>query len=116
MPSELSGGEAKRVGLARAMVLEPEILLFDEPTTGLDPIMCEQVDQLIVDTHDKLGVTALVISHDIAATLRIAHKVAMLYQGKIVIDGPPDELKNSDNPVVQQFLRGDAEGPMELGE
>ncbi len=116
MPSEISGGMRKRVGLARAMILQPEILLFDEPTTGLDPIMSEQVDELIVQTQENLGVTSIVISHDIPATLRIAHRVAMIYEGEIIIDGTPEEVRNSDNPVVQQFLKGEADGPMHLGD
>ena len=116
MPSELSGGMRKRVGLARAMIQDPEILLFDEPTTGLDPIMCEQVDEMIVETQRRLGVTSIVISHDIPATLRIAHQVAMIYQGRIVVQGPPEAISESRDPVVRQFLRGDAEGPMELGD
>ncbi|MBF0528127.1 MAG: ABC transporter ATP-binding protein [Deltaproteobacteria bacterium] len=116
MPSSISGGMRKRVGLARAMILSPEILLFDEPTTGLDPIMCDQVDELILTTQRQLGVTCIVISHDMAATLRIAHKVAMIYKGKIVCHGTPAEIKALDNPVVRQFLRGEAEGPMDLGE
>ncbi|MFH1136536.1 MAG: ABC transporter ATP-binding protein [Pseudomonadota bacterium] len=115
-PSEISGGMRKRVGLARAIVMEPEILLFDEPTTGLDPIMCGQVDDLIVETQNKLGVTAVVISHDIPATLHIAHRVAMIYEGRIIVWGPPEEIKNSNDPVVRQFLDGNAEGPMELGD
>jgi len=116
MPSEVSGGMRKRIGLARAMILEPEILLFDEPTTGLDPIMSEQVDELIVETQRRLGVTSLVISHDIAATLRIADRVAMIYEGRIVAYGLPEEIRTLDNPVVQQFLKGEAEGPMVLGD
>lgn len=116
MPSAISGGMRKRVGLARAMILEPEILLFDEPTTGLDPIMCDQVDELILNTQKQLGVTCIVISHDMAATLRIAHQVAMIYNGKIVCHGTPAEIKALDNPVVHQFLRGEADGPMDLGE
>ena len=114
MPSDISGGMRKRVGLARAMVLEPEILLFDEPTTGLDPIMSEQVDELIVNTQNQLNVTSIVISHDIPATLRIAHQVAMIYQGKIIIHGTPREVADSRDPVVRQFLAGEAEGPMHL--
>ncbi|MEW6261586.1 MAG: ABC transporter ATP-binding protein [Thermodesulfobacteriota bacterium] len=116
MPSEISGGMRKRVGLARAMILEPEILLFDEPTTGLDPIMCDQIDELIVRTQERLGVTSIVISHDMAATLRIAHRVAMIYEGKIVFHGSPREIKALESPVVKQFLGGEAEGPMILGE
>ena len=116
MPSEISGGMRKRVGLARAMILEPDILLFDEPTTGLDPIMCEQVDEMIVRTQTGLGSTSIVISHDIPATLRIAHRVAMIYEGRIAACGTPEDIKNSDDPVVQQFLKGEAEGPMILGD
>ena len=116
MPADISGGMRKRVGLARAMILEPEILLFDEPTTGLDPIMCDQVDEMIVQTQSRLGSTSIVISHDIPAMLRIAHKVAMIYQGKIVFHGSPEEIARADNPVVQQFLKGEAEGPMDLGD
>ena len=115
-PSEISGGMRKRVGLARAMILEPEILLFDEPTTGLDPIMCEQIDEMIVSTQSKMNVTTIVISHDMAATLRIADYVAMIYQGRIVAYGNPREVRNSADPVVQQFLDGEAQGPMLLGE
>jgi len=116
MPSEISGGMRKRVGLARAMILEPEILLFDEPTTGLDPIMSEQVDELIVRTQKSMDVTSIVISHDIPATLRIAHRVAMIYEGRIIAYGTPDDIKNLDDPVVRQFLKGEAEGPMQLGD
>lgn len=116
MPADISGGMKKRVGLARAMILEPEILLFDEPTTGLDPIMCDQVDEMIVRTQEKLGVTCIVISHDIAATLRIAHKIAMIYQGEIIFHGTPDEIREHNDPVVRQFLKGEAEGPMQLGD
>ena len=116
MPSEISGGMRKRVGLARAMILDPEVLIFDEPTTGLDPIMCQQVDELIVNTQAELGVTSIVISHDIPATLRIAEYVAMIYQGRILAQGTPEEIRNLDDPVVRQFLRGEAQGPMQLGE
>lgn len=114
MPPEISGGMRKRVGLARAMILDPEILLFDEPTTGLDPIMCEQVDELIVRTHGKLGSTSIVISHDIPAALRIAHRVAMIYDGRIIASGRPEEIKGLDDPVINQFLQGEAQGPMVL--
>ncbi len=116
MPTEISGGMRKRAGLARAIILEPEILLFDEPTTGLDPIMAEMIDDLIVKTQQRTNVTSIVISHDIPATLRIAHKVAMIYEGQIVAYGTPAEIQASDNPVVQQFLKGEGEGPMYLGD
>ena len=109
MPSELSGGMRKRVGLARAIALDPEVLLFDEPTTGLDPIMADAIDSLIQETQSVLGVTAVVISHDIAGTMRIAHCVALLNEGTIVAEGSPEEIKASGDPVVRNFLRGRSE-------
>jgi len=114
MPSELSGGMKKRVGLARAIALEPEIILFDEPTTGLDPIMADAIDQLIVDIQSRLNVTCVVISHDITGTFKIAHKIAMLYQGKIIEYGTPEEIKNGRNPILKQFLEGKMEGPIRV--
>ena len=105
MPSELSGGMRKRVGLARAIALDPKIVLFDEPTTGLDPIMRESVDRLIVSTQRRTKATFVVISHDIESTFMIAHKVAMLYQGKIVAAGTPDEIRSSDNSFVKGFIK-----------
>ncbi len=114
MPSELSGGMKKRVGLARAIALEPEIILFDEPTTGLDPIMADAIDQLIVDIQSRLNVTCVVISHDIGGTFKIAHKIAMLYQGKIIEYGTPEEIKNGRNPILNQFLEGKMEGPIRV--
>ena len=114
MPSELSGGMKKRVGLARAIALEPEIILFDEPTTGLDPIMADAIDQLIVDIQSRLNVTCVVISHDIKGTFKIAHKIAMLYQGKIIEYGTSEEIKNGKNPILKQFLEGKMEGPIRV--
>jgi len=108
MPSELSGGMRKRVGLARAIALDPKIILFDEPTTGLDPIMCESVDNLIVETQHHTKATFVVISHDIKSTFKIAHKVAMLYNGKIRAEGTPEEIRSSSDPVVMQFVKGSA--------
>jgi len=105
MPSELSGGMRKRAGLARAIALDPKIVLFDEPTTGLDPIMRESIDKLIVETQKRTKATFVVISHDIESTFTIAHKVAMLYQGKIVAVGTPDEIRSSDNSFVKRFLK-----------
>ncbi|MBU4288536.1 MAG: ABC transporter ATP-binding protein [Proteobacteria bacterium] len=105
MPSELSGGMRKRVGLARAIALDPKIVLFDEPTTGLDPIMRESVDELIVATQKRTKATFVVISHDIESTFVIAHKVAMLYQGRIVAVGTPDEIRSSNNPFVRRFIK-----------
>ena len=114
MPSELSGGMKKRVGLARAIALEPEIILFDEPTTGLDPIIADAIDQLIVDIQSRLNVTCVVISHDIKGTFKIAHKIAMLYQGKIIEYGTPEEIEGSRNPILKQFLEGNMEGPIKV--
>lgn len=114
MPSELSGGMKKRVGLARAIALEPEIILYDEPTTGLDPIMCDVVDNLINDTQKELGITSVVISHDIESALKIADYIAMLYDGKVVLFGTAEEFKSTDNPYVRQFLSGSREGPIKV--
>lgn len=107
-PSELSGGMRKRVGLARAIALKPKILLYDEPTTGLDPVMTDVVDHLILNTQRKLGITSVVISHDIKATFAIADKIAMLHEGKILLEGPPSDFKKTDNQIVQHFLQGKA--------
>ena len=114
MPSELSGGMQKRVGLARALALEPKIILFDEPTTGLDPITADAIDRLIVDTQKLTSATYVVISHDIESTFKIADTVAMLYRGNIVEIGKPEDIKSSENLVLQQFLQGKAEGPIQV--
>jgi phospholipid/cholesterol/gamma-HCH transport system ATP-binding protein len=114
IPANLSGGMRKRVGLARAIALDPEILLFDEPTTGLDPIMCDAINRLIKETQAQLGVTALVISHDIEGAFKIADHIAMLYEGQIIAQGSPTEIQGSDNPYVQQFIHGRAEGPIHV--
>lgn len=106
MPSELSGGMRKRVGLARALALDPRIILFDEPTTGLDPIRRDAIDRLIVKTQQHTKSTCLVISHDIDSTFKIAHTVAMLYDGRIIEYGPPEKIKRSQNPVVKNFIEG----------
>jgi len=104
MPSELSGGMRKRVGLARAIVLDPKIILYDEPTTGLDPLMTDDINKLIVDIQERLGTTTFVISHDVEAALDIGHKIAVLYEGKICVAGTPDEIRNSEHPFVRAFL------------
>jgi phospholipid/cholesterol/gamma-HCH transport system ATP-binding protein len=108
LPNELSGGMRKRVGLARAMVLDPKILLFDEPTTGLDPIITEQIAELILSTHALHKTTILMISHDLALSYKIAQKVAMLYQGQIVEYVAPRELEHSKHPFVKKFLEANA--------
>ncbi|MEN6465546.1 MAG: ABC transporter ATP-binding protein [Syntrophaceae bacterium] len=114
MPSELSGGMRKRVALARAIALKPEIVLFDEPTTGLDPVLSEAINQLIVSTQKEFNLTCIVISHDLESIFKIAHKIAFLYEGKILIHGTPEEIRSSDNPVLRQFLAGSIEGPIHI--
>lgn len=114
MPSELSGGMRKRVGLARAIALHPQIVLFDEPTTGLDPVMTEAINRLIIDTQKKFNLTCVVISHDIQSIFEIGDRIAMLYEGKIIEYGTPEELKASRNPVMVQFLSGSIEGPIRI--
>ena len=111
-PSELSGGMQKRVALARAIAPRPEILLFDEPTTGLDPIHADVINDLIVSLVDDLGITALTITHDMASARKIAHRVAMLHSGRIIWHGPRDRLYATGNPYVDQFVEGRAEGPI----
>jgi phospholipid/cholesterol/gamma-HCH transport system ATP-binding protein len=113
-PAELSGGMRKRVGLARAIATEPEIIFFDEPTTGLDPIMGDVIDRLIVQCVKGLGATALSITHDMASARRIADRVAMLYRGKIIWTGAIGEIDHSGNPYVDQFIHGRAEGPIQM--
>jgi len=103
-PAELSGGMRKRVGLARAIVLEPEILFYDEPTTGLDPIATKNVDDMIAEISQRLGVTSVVISHDMASTFRIGHRVSMLYKGRIIASGSPEEILRHPNPDLREFL------------
>lgn len=112
MPSELSGGMKKRVGLARAIATEPEILLYDEPTTGLDPIMADAINELVLEMKQRLHVTGVAITHDMTSAYKIADRIAMLYEGKILEVGTPEEIKNSKNPVVHQFVTGSAVGPI----
>lgn len=111
-PNELSGGMQKRVALARAIAPRPEIIFFDEPTTGLDPIRADVINALIVSLVEDLGVTALTITHDMTSARKIAHRVAMLYQGRIVWRGPRERLYDSGNPYVDQFVMGRADGPI----
>jgi phospholipid/cholesterol/gamma-HCH transport system ATP-binding protein len=113
-PSELSGGMQKRVGLARAIAAEPEIIFFDEPTTGLDPIMGDVINDLIVQCRKQLGATTLSITHDLASARKIADRVAMLHAGKIVWSGPVSQIDRSGNPFVDQFIHGRAEGPIKM--
>ena len=104
-PADLSGGMRKRVGLARAIILDPKIVLYDEPTTGLDPITTDYVDEMILDAKRQLGVTSVVISHDIASAFKVADKIAFLHQGHIVEEGPPSQLRRSEHPAVKAFLQ-----------
>lgn len=111
-PSELSGGMRRRVGFARAISLKPEILLFDEPTTGLDPVISDVIAELIEEMDVKLGVTTITITHDMKVAFKIADRVAMLYQGQIIEQGTAEEFQRSENPIVQQFIEGRAQGPL----
>jgi len=113
-PSELSGGMQKRVGLARAIATEPEIIFFDEPTTGLDPIMGDVINDLIITCREQLGATTLSITHDLASARKIADRVAMIHQGRIVWSGPVEEIDRSGNAFVDQFIHGRAEGPIKM--
>jgi len=113
-PAELSGGMRKRVGLARAIAPEPEIIFFDEPTTGLDPIMGDVINNLIVDSVKQLGATTITITHDMASARKIGDDIAMIYKGKIVWCGPAAEIDQSNNPYVDQFIHGREEGPIEI--
>ena len=112
MPSELSGGMRKRVGLARAIAIEPAIMLYDEPTTGLDPIRADSINDLIIQLREELGVASITITHDMISAYKIADRITMLYKGKLIATGSVDEIRSSDNPYVQQFIHGRAEGPI----
>ena len=112
MPSMLSGGMKKRVGLARAIAMDPEVVFYDEPTAGLDPIVCAVVDKLILDLSKKLLLTSVVVTHNMESIFRIADRVAMLHKGRVLEVGTPDQIKNSKNPIIQQFIHGEIEGPI----
>lgn len=115
-PAELSGGMQKRVGMARALALDPEIVLYDEPTSGLDPVMSTTIDELILSLRDRFRSTAVIVSHHVPSILRISDQVAMLYEGKIIARGTPSEIRQADSPVVQQFLDGRTDGPLDAGD
>jgi phospholipid/cholesterol/gamma-HCH transport system ATP-binding protein len=112
MPSELSGGMKKRISLARALVMEPELILFDEPSAGLDPVISSVIDELIISLTEQSKVTSIIVTHEMDSAFRIGTKMAMLYKGKIIEVGTPDAFKQSRNPVVAQFLSGSTEGPI----
>lgn len=113
-PAELSGGMQKRVGLARAIITKPEIIFFDEPTTGLDPIMADVINDLIIESAKGLGATTLTITHDMASARKIADRIAMLYQGKIIWQGSVKEMDKTEDPYVLQFIQGSAQGPIKV--
>jgi phospholipid/cholesterol/gamma-HCH transport system ATP-binding protein len=112
MPHELSGGMKKRVGLARAIAYQPEIMLYDEPSTGIDPIRADAINELVILLQREMRVTSVVITHDMVSASKVADRIAMLYEGRIVALGTPSEIRDSDNAVVQQFIHGRAEGPI----
>ena len=112
MPAELSGGMKKRAGLARAVALDPKILFYDEPSAGLDPVTSAEIDQLIIDLNRKLGVTSVVVTHEMDSAFRIADRMVLLDRGKFIVSGTPDEMRNSTDPLVKQFVYGLTEGPL----
>lgn len=112
MPSELSGGMKKRVAFARAICIRPKIMLYDEPTTGVDPITADSINERIKDLHDKLKVTSIAVTHDMKSAYKIADRIAMLYQGKIIAEGTPQEIQETSHPIVYQFINGLAQGPI----
>ena len=112
MPSQLSGGMRKRVSLARVICMEPHIILYDEPTTGIDPVTAAAINNLIIEMRDKLKVTSIVVTHDMSSAYQVADSIAMFYKGQVIADGTPDEIRNSKHPVIQQFIHGSAQGPI----
>jgi len=115
MPAELSGGMKKRVGLARALATDPDFVLYDEPTTGLDPIMADTINDLIVELKNKLEVTSVAVTHDMTSAYKIGDRIAMLYNGKIIFAGTPEEVRNTQDKVIHQFITGSAKGPITNG-
>lgn len=112
MPGELSGGMRKRIGLARGIIMDPELILYDEPTAGLDPVISSVIDELIIALSEKIGATSIIVTHEMGSAFKIATHIAMLYEGKIIAAGTTEEIKNSKDPVVAQFIAGDTQGPI----
>lgn len=112
LPSQLSGGMRKRVGLARAIVMDPQVVFYDEPSAGLDPIVAAVIDKLMLDLSKKLSITSVVVTHDMKSVFRIADRIAMLHEGKVLQVGTKEEIKNSDNPLIRQFIHGQPDGPV----
>lgn len=115
MPSELSGGMRKRVGLARALVLDPELILYDEPSAGLDPVTSSTIDDLMISLSEDIGAASIIVTHEMDSAFKVATRMAMLHEGKIIADGDPEEFRNHPNPIVAQFVSGDPEGPLTEG-
>jgi len=114
-PAELSGGMKKRVGIARAIAMNPKFVFYDEPTTGLDPIIADRINNLIIELQGKLGITTIAVTHDMTSAYKIADRIAMLYDGKIIFDGTSEEVQNTKNPYVRQFIKGEGQGPISGG-
>jgi len=112
MPSELSGGMRKRVGLARALVLDPELILYDEPSAGLDPVTSAVIDELMISLSEKIGATSIIVTHEMDSAFKVATKMAMLHDGKIIAEGTPSDFQNSSDPIVSQFIHGNPVGPL----
>lgn len=113
-PAELSGGMKKRVGLARALMMDPEFVLYDEPTTGLDPITSDAINDLIIECNQQLGVTSIVVTHDMTSAYKVGNRFAMLHDGEVIFTGTTDEVRRTNHPVVKQFIEGRADGPLEV--
>jgi phospholipid/cholesterol/gamma-HCH transport system ATP-binding protein len=112
MPAELSGGMRKRIALARGIILDPELILYDEPSAGLDPVTSSLIDQLIISLSEKIGATSIIVTHEMESAFRVATRMAMLYEGKIIADDNPEAFKHHPDPVVAQFISGDTHGPL----
>lgn len=112
MPAELSGGMRKRIGLARGIIMDPELILYDEPSAGLDPVISSVIDELIVELSEKIGATSIIVTHEMDSAFKVATHMAMLFQGKIIADDSPERFKNSTDPIVAQFIAGDTQGPI----
>ncbi len=112
MPAELSGGMRKRIGLARGIIMDPALILYDEPSAGLDPVISSVIDELIIELSEKIGATSVIVTHEMESAFKIATRLAMLFKGRIIAEGTPEEFKNSADPVVKQFITGATEGPI----
>jgi len=112
MPSQLSGGMKKRIALARALMLDPELILYHEPSAGLDPVTSSMIDELMITLSEKLGCASVIVTHELDSAFKVGTRLAMLYQGRIIADGSPEEFRNHPDPVIAQFISGDTEGPL----